>query len=67
MTANLGRKTHPRKYLPYDGKWQSFPIAKVNFDFCLPGESEQIPQGLVVDRVMELNLRSLHNAAQVAR
>ncbi len=27
---HLGRKTHLKKYLPYNGKWQFFPVAKVN-------------------------------------
>jgi hypothetical protein len=30
MTVNIGRKTHLKKYLPYAGKWQFFPVAKVN-------------------------------------
>jgi hypothetical protein len=30
MTVNIGRKTHFKKYLPYAGKWQFFPVAKVN-------------------------------------
>ena len=34
---------------------------------CLLRGLEQVPQGLVIDRVMELHLRSLHNVAQVAR
>lgn len=25
-----GRKTHLKKYLPHNGKWQFFPVAKVN-------------------------------------
>jgi hypothetical protein len=30
MTVNIGRKTHLKKYLPCNGKWQFFPVAKVN-------------------------------------
>ncbi len=30
MADNLGRKTHLKKYLSHNGKWQFFPVAKVN-------------------------------------
>jgi integrase len=30
MASNLGRKTHLKKYLAYEGKWQFFPVANVN-------------------------------------
>jgi integrase/recombinase XerD len=30
MASKIGRKTHLKKYLPYGGKWQFFPVAKIN-------------------------------------
>ena len=30
MADNIGRKTNLRKYLPHHGKWQFFPVARVN-------------------------------------
>lgn len=30
MDSITGRKTHLKKYLPHNGKWQFFPVAKVN-------------------------------------
>lgn len=30
MDSKTGRKTHLKKYLPHNGKWQFFPVAKVN-------------------------------------
>ncbi len=30
ITVNVGRKTHLKKYLPHNRKWQFFPVAKVN-------------------------------------
>lgn len=30
MASKIGRKTHLKKYLSYEGKWQFFPVAKVN-------------------------------------
>jgi hypothetical protein len=30
MAENIGRKIHLKKYLSHNGKWQFFPIARVN-------------------------------------
>ena len=30
MADQIGRKTHLKKYLSHNGKWQFFPVARVN-------------------------------------
>jgi hypothetical protein len=58
MTANLGRKAHLRKYLPYDGKWQFFPVVKIN--------GRPKPELVIIDGKPRRGMRSHEAASSLA-